>query len=41
MDFKRLLVYSHSIINECAVVTDNEKDFVGIKTVNPMREGTR
>jgi predicted nucleic acid-binding protein len=23
--------------NECVVVTDNEKDFVGLKVVNPMR----
>jgi predicted nucleic acid-binding protein len=23
--------------NECAVVTDNEKDFAGLKIVNPMR----
>jgi len=28
-------------VNECAVVTDNEKDFVGIKIVNPLREGTK
>jgi predicted nucleic acid-binding protein len=23
--------------NECAVVTDNEKDFAGLKIVNPLR----
>jgi len=23
--------------NECVVVTDNEKDFVGLKIVNPLR----
>jgi hypothetical protein len=23
--------------NECMVVTDNEKDFVGLRVVNPMR----
>lgn len=28
-------------VNECAVVTDNEKDFVGIKIVNPLHEGTK
>ena len=27
--------------NECVVVTDNEKDFAGIKIVNPLREGAR
>lgn len=25
--------------NECVVVTDNERDFVGIQIINPMREG--
>ena len=25
--------------NGCVVVTDNEKDFVGVKTVNPLRRG--
>jgi predicted nucleic acid-binding protein len=25
--------------NECGVVTDNERDFVGIQIINPMREG--
>ena len=24
--------------NDCVVVTDNERDFVGIKTVNPLRK---
>jgi len=23
--------------NECLIVTDNEKDFAGLQTVNPMR----
>jgi predicted nucleic acid-binding protein len=23
--------------NDCVVVTDNEKDFVGVEIVNPMR----
>ena len=23
--------------NDCIVVTDNEKDFLGIKTINPIR----
>lgn len=25
--------------NDCVVVTDNEKDFAGIKFINPMRNG--
>lgn len=25
--------------NDCVVVTDNEKDFAGIKFINPMRRG--
>ena len=25
--------------NDCVVVTDNERDFVGLQIVNPMREG--
>ncbi len=25
--------------NNCVVVTDNEKDFFGVKTVNPLRPG--
>jgi predicted nucleic acid-binding protein len=25
--------------NDCGVVTDNERDFVGLQIVNPMREG--
>ena len=24
-------------VNDCVVVTDNDKDFVGIDIVNPMR----
>lgn len=27
--------------NECVVVTDNERDFVDIKIINPLREGER
>ncbi len=27
--------------NGCVVVTDNEKDFVGIEMINPLREGAR
>lgn len=27
--------------NDCVVVTDNEKDFAGVKIVNPLRGGAR
>jgi hypothetical protein len=23
--------------NDCVLVTDNDKDFIGLKTVNPLR----
>lgn len=26
--------------NQCVVVTDNEKDFPGVETLNPIRQGT-
>jgi predicted nucleic acid-binding protein len=26
--------------NHCVVVTDNERDFAGIKIINPLRIGT-
>jgi predicted nucleic acid-binding protein len=26
--------------NDCIVVTDNEKDFAGLKFINPMRSST-
>ncbi|MGA3035684.1 MAG: hypothetical protein ABSD70_20560 [Terracidiphilus sp.] len=26
--------------NDCVVVTDNEKDFAGLKVVNPLRSGS-
>ena len=28
-------------VNDCVVVTDNDKDFVGIEIINPMRESPR
>ena len=28
-------------VNDCVVVTDNEKDFVGIEIVNPVRGATK
>ena len=27
--------------NGCIVVTENEKDFVGVEVLNPLRSGTR
>jgi len=27
--------------NDCTVVTDNEKDFIGVETLNPMRAGRK
>ena len=29
-----------AIANHCVVVTDNERDFIGLKIVNPLREAT-
>jgi len=26
--------------NDCVLVTDNEKDFIGLKIVNPLRAAT-
>ena len=27
--------------NECIVVTDNERDFIGVETFNPLRNAAR
>jgi predicted nucleic acid-binding protein len=32
-----MIIAAVGVANECAIVTDNEKDFVGIQIVNPMR----
>jgi toxin FitB len=32
-----MIVASIAVANDCVVVTDNEKDFVGITFVNPLR----
>jgi predicted nucleic acid-binding protein len=32
-----MIVASIAEVNECIVVTDNEKDFAGIEILNPMR----
>ena len=32
-----MIIAAIAEINQCVVVTDNEKDFVGVKTVNPLR----
>lgn len=34
-----MIVAAIAEANNCIVVTDNEKDFTGIKTVNPVRGG--
>lgn len=34
-----MIIASIAGVNECIVVTDNEKDFAGIQLVNPMRAG--
>lgn len=36
-----MIVASVAEANGCIVVTDNEKDFVGLEIVNPMRPATR
>jgi len=33
-----MIIASIAEANECVVVTDNEKDFAGLKIVNPLRE---
>jgi predicted nucleic acid-binding protein len=33
-----MIIAAVASANECVVVTDNEKDFVGIPFINPMRE---
>src|SRR5215475_463957 len=34
-----MIIASVAGSNDCVVVTDNERDFVGLRIVNPMREG--
>jgi predicted nucleic acid-binding protein len=33
-----MIIAAVAAANECVVVTDNEKDFVGLQIINPMRE---
>ncbi|MDF0519706.1 type II toxin-antitoxin system VapC family toxin [Bradyrhizobium yuanmingense] len=33
-----MIIAAIAAVNECVVVTDNEKDFAGIKVFNPVRE---
>ena len=35
------IIASIAEANQCVVVTDNEKDFIGIEVVNPLREGEK
>ena len=32
-----MMIAATAEANDCVVVTDNEKDFAGLTTVNPMR----
>ena len=32
-----MIIAAVAVANECAIVTDNEKDFAGLQLVNPMR----
>jgi predicted nucleic acid-binding protein len=32
-----MIVAAIAGVNDCVVVTDNEKDFAGLKIVNPLR----
>jgi toxin FitB len=32
-----MIVAAVAEVNDCVVVTDNERDFAGVKTVNPLR----
>lgn len=32
-----MIIAAVAEVNDCVLVTDNEKDFVGLKTVNPLR----
>ena len=36
-----MMVAAVAEANNCTVVTDNEKDFPGIETINPLRDGRR
>ena len=34
-----MIIAAVAEVNDCALVTDNERDFAGLKVVNPMRVG--
>jgi predicted nucleic acid-binding protein len=34
-----MIVAAVAEANDCVLVTDNDKDFIGLKTVNPLRAG--
>jgi predicted nucleic acid-binding protein len=36
-----MIIASVAEANGCVVVTDNEKDFAGLKMINPLRQGIR
>jgi hypothetical protein len=36
-----MIIASVAEANDCVIVTDNEKDFAGLKIVNPLRRESR
>jgi predicted nucleic acid-binding protein len=34
-----MIIAAVAVANDCVLVTDNEKDFIGLKIVNPLRAG--
>ena len=36
-----MIVAAIAQANDCIVVTDNERDFAGLKIVNPLRAGNQ
>ena len=32
-----MIIAAVALVNSCAVVTDNERDFYGVDVINPMR----
>jgi predicted nucleic acid-binding protein len=35
-----MIIAAVALVNECVIVTDNEKDFVGLNFLNPLRPST-
>ena len=34
-----MIVAAIADANDCVIVTDNEKDFAGLRMINPIRDG--